>query len=335
VRVWSTIANIFGIFFLGFYLITFYNLAKLNDKQFEELRLRYVVNYATEAAFLSSLEVYDIGIEYQDLEGVNIDPSYCLDIFKAMVCLNYDMSLSDENFSMLENYIPVAVLMANDGYYVTSMVEVDDIYDNLPGSNYALKLSMKKPYTIKLDEDAPVSQSNPLYAFDLHSENWTSAFSVNGKLQISNGESFPTGINRNTVTRAVTTRITEEINYAIKQRNELYNDNLSTLFYLPSSLTYSGINTLDKPAMLIMMQNVDFACSERINAVSLGGVKVDRKRNVVGFVENNRRYYCYETQLPQTAVNSVVDFYNDVEDAAEAGFYPHFVYLKEPAREGK
>lgn len=336
-RVWSSIVNIIGVVFLAFLLLMFYNMDNIIDKQFEEMRLRYALDYATEAAFMSTLEVYDIGIDYDDMEAVNINPSYCLDTFKTLICMSYDMSLSDENFSMLENYIPVAVLMCNDGFYVAQMKEVDDRQDNISGGNYELRWNMKKPYAYKKDMTSTVTEANPLYSFNLHSDKWTSVFPKDGSIRIQHGESLPEGISRDDISRGITNRVTEEMNCVIRERNKLNNSkskSVDSVFYLPSNLTASGINTIDRPALLIMMQNVDFAGKgETINAISLGGVKTERKKVVVGFIEDGVMYYCYEKQLPENKLDLVIDFYDDVEEAADAGYYPHYIYLSKPNRE--
>lgn len=332
-KVWSSIANIIAVLIASFLILVFYQADTIMAKQFDELRLRYALDYATEAAFMSTLEVYDIGIDYVDIDAVNINPSYCLDTFKSLLCLNYDMALSKENFSYIENFIPVAVLLCNDGFYVAQLQEMDDLKDGNIGGNYALHWKMKKPYTYIKEPELNISENNPLYSVNLHSEKWTSVFEKGGSVRIGYGETFPVGINRNKVTTSVTNKITEEIRVAIEERNKMNSKEWDNTFYLPSELTASGVNNLDRPALLVMLQGVDFGKGGEVNAISLGGVKTERKKVVVGFTENGQRYYCYERQLPEDMLENVENFYDDVEEAAMEGYNPHYEYLSRRFRE--
>ena len=332
-RVWSSIANIIAIALASFLIIVFYQMDVIMAKQFDELRLRYALNYASEAAFMSTLEVYDVGIDYVDMEAVTINPSYCLDTFKSLMCLSYDMSLSEENFAYIETFMPVAVLLCNDGFYVASIEEINDLEDGNHGGNYGLHWNMKKPYNYVVKPDKPISATNPLYSITLHSEKWSSVYETNGQVRITYGEEYPAGLSKQTILNAVNNKITEEIRVAINKRNMVNSNPWKTTFYLPSDLTASGINNLNRPSLLIMLQGADLGRGGKIDAVSVGGVKTERKRIVVGFTQNGIKYYCYEKQLPESMLENVEEFYDDVEDAARAGYKPHYEYLAQRYRE--
>lgn len=326
-KVWSSIANIIAIMLASFLIIAFYQMDVIMAKQFDELRLRYALNYASEAAFMSTLEVYDVGIDYVDMEAVTINPSYCLDTFKSVMCLNYDMSLSEQNFAYIETFMPVAVLLCNDGFYVSSIEEMDDLHDGVAGGNYGLSWNMKKPYNYLLKPDSPINAKNPLYSVTLQSEKWTSVYAEGGQVRIGYGEEYPAGLNRQTILNVVSNKITDEIRVAINKRNAINSNPWKTTFYLPSELTASGINNLNRPSLLIMLQGVDLGRGGRLDAVSLGGVKTEKKRIVVAFTQNGIKYYCYEKQLPEDMLNNVEEFFDDVEEAARAGYNPHYEYL--------
>lgn len=325
-KTWSPIVALLGVLVLFFLLIVFYKTDTMMERDFENIRLRYAVDYASAAAFQSTLEAEDIGLDYTDLDSVTINPTTCLDTFKSLMCLSYGMSMSAENFALLENYIPTAVLATNDGYYIASMQEIDTTpMDTTKGGEYKLTWSLKKPYAIE--------RGNTLYATNLANESWTSVEdSSSGGVVIQQGDTYEGGIDAKEIIKAVNHKISGDISYIVRERNKVSNKiGLDNLFFSPSEVTQSGINAITKPTLLIMMQGVDFAGSQQLSTVSVGGFKTIHKSVVLGFTDvDGIKYYCYEHQATPEQLDNAEDFFNSVEEASQAGYYPHYINLSKP-----
>lgn len=339
-KVWSAIFNLFAVIMIAFLLILFYRTEDVNSRQFEELRLRYAMDYATEAAFRATIGVDDISIDYTDMDNVQINPSMALETFKAVICLNYDMSLSAENLRHIENSIPTGVLFTRDGYYILDMVEVDTTPksvaqggDGVTGGEWALKWSIKYPYKIDKGIYWYAASLNPVV-----DGKWTRVEKDTGLIE--DGKEFndpifgATGLNAKEIKSEISRLVMVDITYAIDNRNvqNTTNEKMGK-FYLPSiSNTETTINNVRRPTLMMFMQGVDFAGSTPIDGASVGGVMTARKKIVVGFRDTNTGtdYYCYEKQLSQltpASRYSPVRFFDDMEDAARDGFEPHVLAL--------
>lgn len=317
-KVWSAIFNFIAVILIAFMLIIFYRFDVVHTKQFEEQRLRHAMDYATEAAFRQTLGIDDLGMDYTDLENIKINPSLALDTFKNIICLNYDMAPSKENFAHIESFIPTGVLFTNDGYYILEEVEKSE-------NEYGLHWSMKRPYLLEQVSEGKLY----LYALNIYSQAWSRVDFDGG---VEDGLSYEnTGLTRSKVELGISDIINQDINYMIYTRNIVDRPGEKMpMFYLPSNTKSIIMNTINKPALLIMMQNVDFACEYLIDAASVGGSSVDRKKVVVGFIENGIRYYCYEKQLPESLFGASIEFFDTQALAVEAGYTPHFEYLTKP-----
>lgn len=331
-------------------LATYYKDSSVNAKQFNETRLAMVVDYATEAAFIASISGSDLGITYQDLQSVRINPKNALTTFKSVIALSYDMAISEENLRFLDDYISAAVVALSDGYYIATLEEIDTKRSLTEGSEYGLMWGLKKPYSISYGPNKSV-------AYNLGTEDWILAQEeTDGTLTLKYGETFDAlalnygipgydvmdnsdldgnGIPdrkdklRQEIITRINTIIAEDINHNIKERNEKYKKMESKHFvYLPSTTTSSGINVITKPSILFALSNVDFAGYHKLEAMSVGGYTVTEKRRVLAYKDDidgdgiSEPYYCYETQLPEEKLHLVEAFYNSVEAAAMAGYRP-------------
>ena len=346
-KVWSAIFNLFAVVLLAFLLILFYRTEEVNTRQFEELRLRYAMDYATEAAFRATIGVDDIAIDYVDMDGVQINPSLALETFKAIICLNYDMSLSEENMRHIENAIPTGVLFTRDGYYVLELSEIDTTPksvaqggDGVTGGEYVLKWSIKYPYKVYKERAGKkywyATSLNPLV-----DGRWTRVEVGTGT--ISDGKTFNdliygiTGLSAKEVKTEISRLVMNDIAYIIDNRN-MQETAIGKMgrFYLPvSSQTETTINNVRRPTLMMFMQGVDFAGNDILDGASVGGAMTVRKRVVVGFrdVGAGIDYYCYERQLTQLEkefpgkIFNAIKFFDSMEDAAREGFEPHVLAL--------
>ena len=335
------IYNFFAVLFLFFMLVTLHNDIKANERLFQSLRLSAAVDYATEGAFLMSLETGDLGLSYQDMRNVIINPDNTLETFKYILALSYDMGISRETIRMLDNYITSAVLAVNDGYYIAELVEDDKENHDGSGGIYVLKWGLKKPYVIRYNGSGQEDPNGHRYvAYSLVSENWVYMEQSGNTLIQDSGDRFiqligKRGIfpSRERILAKANELISNDINFVIQERNKIY-DRIGNrdFVYLPSSVTSSGINEVSRPSLLVTLAGVDFAGPEKLEAHSVGGFTIADKVRVIAFRENGQKYYAYEGQIPPNAPIVIDRFFNTIDEAALQGYHPHVRYLANPKR---
>lgn len=340
-RVWSIIFNMFGMLILLFMTVILYRDIKVNNKQLEEIHLNYAIDYATRAGFQSALRGGDLGIKYEDLQNANVDPENVLKVYKAVLLTSYDYALSDMNYASMDNYISSAVLAVDNGYYIASPRTDNDA---------SLTWGIKKPYAIHYTNGSYVS-------YNLSNEKWVGVKDLGSSLKLDRGDSWTrayqgnarlvaytnTVPKRSEVTAQINRNITQDINFNIRERNKIieqqpdgtdkkvYIGSQSDFVYLPAVQTATGINAITKPSLFTTLSNVDFAGREKIEAKSVGGTTLNKKKRVIAFIEDGKKYYCYEGQIDDAY--KAVNMYNSTEEAARNGYYPSLKYLVKPIRD--
>lgn len=332
-KVWTVMASFIGVLLFAFMCGTIFHEVRTNDRQFSELHLKKALDYATEASFLSTMDSGNLGISYLDLENVKIDPTNALDVFRSVLALSYDMSISEQNMAALDNYISTAVLIAADGYYVATM---EDHYDTTPSGSFGykrLKWGLKKPFTVRYGNYDTVS-------YNLSTETWILARqnpSNPSQINVFRGENFASlqtgyGIvsSRQKITESINNLITRDVNAVAQMRNKDFNRyTLTDFLYFPSTTTSTGVNPVLKPSLIYALSGVDFAGSQKLNIRSVGGYTLTKKVRVIGFQEGGINYYAFEGQLPAAILSTARNFFNSTEEAALAGFKPHLDYLRQ------
>lgn len=306
-----------------------------NLKQFEEVRMSYAIDYATEAAFRSCISTDTVGTDYIEsgLEEVRVNPSMVLDTFCNILCLSYDLSRGEENFDLIKQSIATSVLCGIDGYYILENVEVDtDPYDSMLGGEYDLKWGIKQPYLLTTDENRLfalniVNEQTIEYNMDrtpapsktdpsgnvLPNEDTPALIFRNsydeGGLGAEcveevnpNSPSYgPTGITEEMKLRAVSESITSGMNIAINKRNLNTTGDKTSSFYMPASSSLTAINQIKSPTLIVVFQDSEFLNGYNLDAVSVGGNRVRVRTHVIGFTIPNsedptEKYYCFAGQ---------------------------------------
>lgn len=331
-RVWSAIFNIIGVLVLVMFGAYYFNVSMLLDKEFEQLRYEYAVRQATEAMFSSTLEAEDIELDYVHLDYVSIDSSEAIEIFDRVMCFNYDMSPSKENFASINESIAACVIAGYDGYYVTQMSEDDEIEGNgIAKDGYALRFSTKIPYYL--------TTNNAMYAIDTYKKTYmgmSSTSNTSHPTLYNEGKNLPAGVTEEDVTLAINTQIRGRILQEVKNAPNTTKADLSQFrLYFPEDTTVSGVNPFGVPGIFVVMSGARYASTESLSAMAVSGYKVIKKTNVIAFTDlsTNRSYYCYETQLrdeEKTAESGgmslggtygnfqIENYYNSIQEAAEA-----------------
>lgn len=334
-KVWNAIFNLFAVLIIAIMIIVINKIETTNLKQFEEVRMSYAIDYATEAAFRSCISTDTVGTDYIEsgLEEVRVNPTLVLDTFCNVLCMSYDLSRGDENFNLIKQSIATSVLCGIDGYYVLEPVEVDtDPYDVVLGGEYDLKWGIKRPYLLRTDEDrlfalnivneqtieynmdrtaAPpeidpsgnvlINDDAPALVFRTeYDEGGVGAESVDD-LNPGSASYGPTGITEEMKLQAVSEMITEDINIAINKRNLNTTGTKTNSFYMPASNSLTAINQIKSPTLIVLFQDSEFLNGYHLDAVSVGGNRVRVRTHVIGFTipsseDPTEEYYCFAGQ---------------------------------------
>lgn len=329
---------------------------KVNKQQFDELRLKYAIDYATDAAFQQAIQGGRLGINYTDLSSVKILADNTLPTFRASLALSYDLSMSNSNLRMIDNYISSAVLVVGDGYYLATEQEVDTTETDEMGGIYEMKWGLKKPFAIEYNRVSGGITTKFLVAYSISGEKWKAVAqtSDNGAVSTYYGDvwdNLPVGTEKvctpstwvigctilktdlqQQIVREANRQITQDINHYIRQRNAQTGNNVKHDFvYLPAKQTDSGVNPISKPTLLVTMSDVAFAGLKDVSVNSVGGFTIITKKRVVGFEEDGQAYYAYEGQIPTPKITDISRFFDSIDDAALEGYKPHLEYLTKPA----
>lgn len=321
-KVWSAIYNVFAVMILIMFSMAYLNVSKVSQRDFDQARLNQAVEFSTEATFRSALAVEDINVDYTNSDVVSINTGDSLDIFESLMCMNYDLSVSDNNKKLIEQSIASIVLTGNDGFYITQSAQDDTTPgDSVKGMEYSLKWSIKMPYLMR--------DGNNTYALNIGREAYTS-ISDSGIFEIPTSPGYPSGITKDKALEVANAQIQKVITKEIELKN-INNERFNYNFQLPSVTNKNGVNPIDGAGILVLIQGADYVSSEKMNAISVSGYKTIKKINVIAFTETidgtDRKYYCYQGQMDPTDIGSryrVNNYYNNIIDAAKDGYAPNY-----------
>lgn len=339
---WLMIFNFIGLCCLIVMLTTFYIQIETSVTEYDTDRLSKAIEYSGEMAFHYSLSSINSELSYQDMNQTTLSPNLCLPAFDEMMCLNYDMSIYEENLKYVEDSIATALLATSDGYYITLMSEVNETGEE-HSNTFEFHWSPKLPYTIKT-YDANDNLASEI-AIRLGTEKWIRV-NVN-TLSITSGTSYAEigsiktnpnedgtvnpgmSLNNETVSRAINTRITNAITQNIDAIGELRSDKDYSL-YIPSEQTSGGLNKIESPSLILIMKDVDFSGQAKVRNAQISGLKVIKKAHVIGYLNQaNQKKYCYESQIEDNNLVKLnaIAYFGSVEEAALEGFTPDFNYI--------
>lgn len=297
------------------YLIAYFGLYIQKDVQeFEQLRLSYAVDYASDAAVLQVLQSKDLSMDYSDESYLRANPQQALDTFVDVLLFNYGMIPSDVNRAHVRmNFLPTFTVALFDGYYMA----IPRLYKDDPanGRTWDLVFGPKLPYTYESGSSS--------YALNMGGDY---SLKMSGNL-LSKPMGFPPGItSKEQIHREISNIVSRDVSYNINKFNE-DNPHWANTFYIPSGLTtLTGVNPIEGPSVLAIVQNVDFSTSTPISAFSVAGSKIQNARAVGAYVRNGKNYYCYTDKLPSTI--TIIDVFETVHDAAKAGYEHDMRYME-------
>lgn len=364
-RYFSSIFTLVGIAIILVELMIFNNHYDVIKRDYDSAVLSQAIEYASEAAFAQSLQSGHIGGDYTDLEDIVCDPTNTLETFCANMCISYDMALTEENKNAIKNSIDTAVLVNNDGYYVTWLSEIkhsveldkadltgkskDEITKvknkvNHDYSTYEYKWSPKLPFSYELTENG----MNDTIAFNLVNRNliiYNNADGmvyplIKGDMKAATGGymrytgvQYPADlVNDQIKIRVANDRLADAINYNISQVVDIKGGSDYTVM-LPSETTIDGINPVLGNSFLVVISHADYAGKARLNDAILSGLRASNKIYYVGFIDKDGvKRYCKNGQIPMSdGFNpdfKVEQKYLTADEAVRAGYSPHYEYLQ-------
>jgi len=310
------------VIYLAALMIGFYKYELNEQNEIEQLLLSYAIDYSADGAMSEALSLTDVGVDYSDNNSIRIDPNTILDSFLDIFCINYDIGRSIEAKKYItQNFIPAVCVAGFDGYFIAkyqpTQNDVDVYYpseNELENSRWDLAFGPKMPYTYKYNGSYYALNMGMKFAYDSGGAKY---------------EGLAPGLHNKQaglieINKTLTKEIANNINYANST-----NTNWKNAFFLPLQLSsHSGLNSIQGPSLIILVQNVDLRTNKPISGFSISGTEVENARTIIGYVRNGIKYYCYADSAPNLAQDDILDFFTSIEDAAQAGYYCDLEYLK-------
>ncbi|THF73914.1 hypothetical protein [Cohnella fermenti] len=312
------IVNLVVIIFLAALLTGYMTYRYKESNEIEQLKLSYAIDYATDAGTMAMLDTASLDMDYSKFKYLNMDPNLALDAFLDVFCFNYDLPPTKENKDMMKDYIPVAAVATFDGYYLASHQLVHNNGGDYPetaenDSDWDLVFGMKLPYSYK-----PDGNSSATYALNMGLEYYYALEGGTLSKQMGLPPDESGTLTPNEARKYINDKIANSMADSIDTFNE-NNPNWQNSFYIPSSLTtFSGVNPIEGPSFLVLVQGLNLTTARSISGFSVSGSKIDLVRSVVGYTRNGQHYYAFADKVPEGV--AVEELFTSLDEAAEDGY---------------
>lgn len=285
-------------------------------KELEEYKLSLAIDLCSDAAVEEMLNTSDLGMDYTKYADVKVDPQIALDTFVTAFCYNYGIANTDVNRQhIMLSFIPAFTVAGNDGYYIATPTATSD-------EQFGLVFNPKMPY--------PYRQGDDLYALNIMSDECLKLNSAS--MDLVRTKNLPEAINtHNKRSKIINDTLTSNIGYELDKlcQKEPFWKNT---FFLPGNLTsYTGVNPVEGPSVLALVQNVDLQYNYPVSAFSIAGSKLKANRQVMGYERDGKQYYCYIDEMPVGNDNKPVypakQVFRTPEAAAKQGYQCDIKYF--------
>ena len=254
-KVWGAIFNMIALVVLTMTLTLYLDLSRMCERDIQQIEYQYAVRQASEAMFCDTLTSEDVDMDYADKGYLAINSSNALEIYCRMICYNYNISPSEENFAAIRDSIMGIALCGFDGFYIGETV----IDDTIPGNDitkdsYELRFGVKHPYLAR-------SNGN-VYSLDTYNESYmfiSDDIDTADRVVVSTVYGYPTGITKETVQNNINTQVRDALMEEIEWGKNPNHDEINFRLYFPEITTNSGVNPLKPPCVVTIAKSPDFA----------------------------------------------------------------------------
>jgi hypothetical protein len=312
------LVNMVSFIFMSALIFAFITYMHKENDEFEQLRLAYQIDYATDAGTVAMLQTSDLGLDYAKNKYISVNPDLALDTFLTVFCFGYDMIPNTENKNLVKQYIPVAAVATFDGYYIATQRLVKNATPYPEGAvndgDWDLTFAMKMPYTYINGTSQFALTMGMDYAWQMSGPN------------LSKFNGIPPGLDKVNAWHIVNKSVSDDMAFTISEFNKA-NPNWEHQFYIPDRLSaVSGANPIQGPSFLVLVQGLDFTTPRKISGFSISGSRIDNARMVAAYTRNATRYYSYVDKMPGGVM--LENLYSTVKEAALAGYYADQVYMQ-------
>ena len=319
-KAWSAIFSLIAVWILMIMMAVAYRQLDAIQTDYDTAVLRQVIDYAGKAAFEKAKKSGQLGISYIDIDSVRLDPSEVLKEFENIVCMSYNMSLSDENRVYIESFISAAVLCTYDGYYVAQ--RVDD-------TSTILEWSLKIPYTYTSKDGTKVVTLNMNVDKGYVIDKATGDVSEYNAFGAAETGIQATELNRNIANARINSIINNVLSFSVAKTTADIGGKWYRV-YIPAKTTITGINTINKPSLIILLEGGKFAGKAKIREAAISGLTVVSREWIVGYKDmDGNMLYCYESQLSDLEIReNNLEIYNkpfsSTKEANKYGYNPDY-----------
>ncbi|RED52809.1 hypothetical protein [Cohnella lupini] len=317
------VVNIVAVLFIAALLLGYMNYVNKENNEIERLKLSYAIDYASDAGAMAMLKTSNLDMDYSEGMSFTMDPQLALDTFIDVFCFNYDLQPTAENRALVKDYIPVAAVATNDGYYLASPRLVRNGGGNYPENSandvdWDLVFGMKTPYSY--------TYGGTSYALNMGLED-TIALTGSSLTKEAGLPPTATGpMSREDAHAYINNLISTDMANSINDTNK-DNPNWKNAFYIPSQLTtFSGVNSIEGPSFLALVQGVTLSTARPIDGFSIAGTKIATARMVAGYTRGDIQYYAYADKVPSSI--EIDDLFTSIKEAALNGYFFDALYMR-------
>jgi hypothetical protein len=312
---------IFCLILLPFFIVNNINISHNRKHQILETRYNHAIDTATQdaAKALITNASQSAEAQYEFQKRLRINKEEAAQTFFNSLYLNFNVFNDPVGQGVIQNYVPIILIVGYDGYYVYYM----DEYTNAIGQKELKHVwSPKKPY-------AHADQNGNTFAFTLDDfvtvnrnadQKWFEGFrgeiaSTAGISLLNDAQTFDQ-VRRASIVNAIQKDLEYYIN---KYNNYAKRIGVAYTFTLPLISQEQWNNTVNDVGVLSFVQGIPMG-EKYYNNYALGGSRLVKKPVYNGIIANGRKYY-YSTNSC-TSTFTTVEIFTTEKDAASSGYIP-------------
>lgn len=302
-----SIFSFISIMFMTILLMVDFDIISTRNADFDALVLQKQVNYASDASVDALLASADLEADY-GTDTIAVTPDLGVLEFTTIMANAMGYSVSDEILEQIQReYFQTLLVCAHDGIYAyTNRVSDSDgskefiaspklpyYYTKYEGTDrqeqYLLNLGMKKGYRDIYDS------ATGRYTISVYKE-----------LNLSQDEQIT----------AINNQVSEVLQYELLQNAGL---DTGTTYTIPAFASeINGAQPVQNITVLAVLNTGD----SRTNAVlGIGGSYIESDDAIIGFLNNNIRYYAHQSKLSAKGLNvTPTATFDSVYSAASSGY---------------